>query len=202
MDFEKACSVLGISPSDVELSRIQSAYHDKVKETHPDTGGTQENFITVQQAYELLLESLEDDTTMSDESDSYSGAVYPASVKYIDYLERPSDKTVEEVFADTSLYDDSVAGSFSVLNGQTVLEAAEKHELDWPYSCRGGACANCAVYIVSGNVSTPDYTILSDDLYQDSYRLSCIGKPLSKQIKLVYNVKHKDQLAELLLPER
>jgi len=202
MDFEKACSVLDISPSNVELSRIQSAYHEKVKETHPDTGGTRDKFITVQQAYELLLNSLENDTNICDESKSYSSAIYPASVKYVDYLKLSSDETAEEVFADTSSYDNSVAGSFTVSSGQTVLEAAEKHELDWPYSCRGGACANCAVYIVSGNVSTPDYTILSDDLYQDSYRLSCIGKPLSKQIKLVYNVKHKDQLAELLLPER
>ena len=33
---------------------------------------------------------------------------------------------------------------------ETVLEAAERHELDLPYSCRGGMCCTCRAKLTEG----------------------------------------------------
>ena len=82
------------------------------------------------------------------------------------------------------------------------MEAAESSDIDWPYSCRGGACSNCVVRLINGSVSTPSYHILTDELLNMGYRLTCIGKPMSEEIDLVYNIRDSPELKELLLPDR
>lgn len=46
-------TILGVSPSDTR-EVIDKAYRKKAKETHPDKGGKQEDFIKVQAAYEAI----------------------------------------------------------------------------------------------------------------------------------------------------
>ena len=46
--------VLGLAP-DASLLDVKSAYRRKVKETHPDQGGTVQGFLKLQEAYEVLL---------------------------------------------------------------------------------------------------------------------------------------------------
>lgn len=52
----EAYDVLGIAPP-VTQDEIKAAYREKVRETHPDTGGSRDEFLEVQQAYEALTES-------------------------------------------------------------------------------------------------------------------------------------------------
>ena len=49
----EAYDVLGVSP-DASADEIQRAYRRKVKEVHPDHGGSEEKFVQVQSAYERL----------------------------------------------------------------------------------------------------------------------------------------------------
>ncbi|HEX9844443.1 MAG TPA: DnaJ domain-containing protein, partial [bacterium] len=46
--------VLGLTPG-ASLLDVKSAYRRKVKETHPDQGGTVQGFLKLQEAYEVLL---------------------------------------------------------------------------------------------------------------------------------------------------
>ena len=47
--------ILGISdPYTVTLDEIKKIYKKKALETHPDRGGSTENFIKIQEAYEKL----------------------------------------------------------------------------------------------------------------------------------------------------
>lgn len=101
--------------------------------------------------------------------------------------------------------DDDVYGEFPVSKGQSVLEAAEVNGFSWPFSCRGGACANCAVKVLEGEMSTESYHILSEELLEQGYRLSCLGVPVSQVVYLLCNVAGScacDELDELLLPGR
>lgn len=50
---EQAYRTLGLSP-DADDAEIKSAYREKVKETHPDRGGSEEQFRRVTRAYERL----------------------------------------------------------------------------------------------------------------------------------------------------
>ena len=46
--------ILGVD-LDASISEIKRAYREKVLETHPDKGGSHEEFIKVQEAYECLI---------------------------------------------------------------------------------------------------------------------------------------------------
>ncbi|MFB6353545.1 MAG: ferredoxin Fer [Halobacteriales archaeon] len=97
--------------------------------------------------------------------------------------------------------DPSAYGRFLVNAGETILEAAENRGIDWPYACRGGACANCAVVVKEGDVAMPGQTILTDEQVQRlNARLTCVGVPVSDELKLVMNVQQLEELQDLRLP--
>ena len=86
-------------------------------------------------------------------------------------------------------------GSLDVNEGEYILEAAEVEGFDWPFSCRAGACANCAAILKSGEINMDMQQILSDDEVEElNVRLTCIGSPESEEIKIVFNAKHLDYL--------
>jgi len=86
-------------------------------------------------------------------------------------------------------------GTIEVERDEYVLEAAEAAGLDWPFSCRAGACTNCAAVVVDGEIDMEIQQILSDEeVEQEDMVLTCIGTPASDHVKLLYNVKHRDRL--------
>ena len=56
--FREACDKLGLTYS-FEEDDLKKAYRATIMKCHPDHGGTKEQFIEVQQAYELLVECAE-----------------------------------------------------------------------------------------------------------------------------------------------
>ena len=86
-------------------------------------------------------------------------------------------------------------GTLDVNQGEYILEAAEAEGYDWPFSCRAGACANCAAIVVEGEIDMDMQQILSDEeIEEKNVRLTCIGSPATDHVKLVYNAKHLDYL--------
>ncbi|MEZ3117698.1 ferredoxin Fer [Halobaculum sp. MBLA0147] len=102
--------------------------------------------------------------------------------------------------AATAELDDETFGRFYAEPKETLLEAAEERGYAWPFACRGGACANCAVMVVEGEMATPNDHILSDDLVDRGFQLSCIASPVTEELKVLFNVKRIPELEELLLP--
>ncbi|QZX99299.1 ferredoxin Fer [Halobaculum rubrum] len=91
-------------------------------------------------------------------------------------------------------------GLFLAEPGETLLEAAEQRGFAWPFACRGGACANCAVAVVEGELDSTVDNVLTDDLVERGFRLSCIGRPISETLRVIFNVKHLPGLDDLRLP--
>ena len=86
-------------------------------------------------------------------------------------------------------------GTLEVNQGEYILEAAEAQGYDWPFSCRAGACANCAAIVKEGDIDMDMQQILSDEEVSDkNVRLTCIGSPAADEVKIVYNAKHLDYL--------
>jgi 2Fe-2S type ferredoxin len=86
-------------------------------------------------------------------------------------------------------------GTLDVAEGEYILEAAEAQGFDWPFSCRAGACANCAGIVKEGDIDMDMQQILSDEEVEDkNVRLTCIGSPADDHVKIVYNAKHLDYL--------
>ncbi|WP_367176228.1 ferredoxin Fer [Haloarcula rubripromontorii] len=91
-------------------------------------------------------------------------------------------------------------GFFDVPEGRYILEAAEAAGLDWPFSCRDGICSNCAAVVVDGDIEMDGAQALSDEeIEEKDVRLTCVGRPASDYIRLLYNAKHLDYLQDRIM---
>jgi ferredoxin len=206
--------ILGVE-SDADDEEIVDAYRRRVKEAHPDHGGSLREFQTVRSAYEELREGIDfrgegagrgegddgDDPDGDDESQRPVGA----RVEYLNYevlddhgWELDDDDLFEKASAEG--LDAVDYGQIFVDPAESILEAAEHSGFVWPYACRGGACANCAVAVMDGEMSMPVDHILPEEMLERGYRLSCNGTPITEEMQIVYNVKHRPDLEEFRLP--
>ena len=104
------------------------------------------------------------------------------------------DDDLFEKAADAGL-DDEDYGTLDVNEGEYILEAAEAKGYDWPFSCRAGACANCAAILRDGEIEMDMQQILSDEEVEEkNVRLTCIGSPGADEVRIVWNAKHLDYL--------
>ena len=245
MGVESPFEVLGVSAG-ADADEVKAAYRDRVKEAHPDHGGSPEEFRRVRDAYEAVKDG--DATpdivessgatppsngtgtggagtngaagtygratpgrsapTGAAESDGEDeGVQRTARVEYLNYEvldDHGWDVEDGDLFAkaaDAGLGETDY-GEFDVHPQESVLEAAEREDYAWPFACRGGACANCAVLMVEGDMTTRVDNILPEELEAEGIRLSCNGIPTTDEVKIVYNVKHMPDLEDLLLPPR
>ena len=219
------------SPFDVlDLDRgadeaeIERAYRERVKEAHPDQGGSVAAFRRVRDAYETITtqeldhtidptESQErthwawDRVTTSDESTANPRRDDPPerTVEFLDYDVLADhgwavgDPDLFEKAANADL-DPPDFGRVTVERDESLLEAAEDDGHTWPFACRGGACANCAVAVLDGELSLPANHILPEEMVDRGFRLSCVGSPVTDHTRVVYNVKHLPALEDLRLP--
>jgi curved DNA-binding protein CbpA len=199
--------ILGVDP-DADDATIDRAYRRRVMETHPDQGGSARAFQQVTAAYERVAATGNGDTEgKTDRTDDGDDAHHDAGsrVAYLNYeviADRGWSIDDENLFAaaaDADL-DSRDYGDFLVEPGETLLEAAENRGFAWPYACRGGACANCAVAVVEGEMAVPIDHVLSTEMTERGIQLSCIGAPATAEMKVVYNVKHMPELDDLRLP--
>jgi ferredoxin len=234
---ESPYDVLGIDP-DADTDVVVRAYRERVKEAHPDHGGSVAEFKRVRRAYEHLSAghdpstfetdgrqrssdaaqggtrtddggagdgpSDRSDADDADEDDAEEETLGP-TVEYLDYgvVEAQGwELTDEDLFekAEAADLDVDSHGILVVEDRESLLEAAERYGFSWPYACRGGACANCAVAVVNGEVEMPVSTVLTDEMKERGIRLSCIGHPVTDDLKVVFNIEHLPGLAELRLP--
>jgi 2Fe-2S type ferredoxin len=105
-----------------------------------------------------------------------------------------NDTDLFDVAAEADLSDEDY-GTLEVNRGEYILEVAEAQGYDWPFSCRAGACANCAAILKEGKIEMDMQQILSDEeVEEQNVRLTCIGTPATDEVKIVYNAKHLDYL--------
>jgi curved DNA-binding protein CbpA len=212
--MESPYDVLLVAP-DADEEEIERAYRDRVKEAHPDQGGSVEEFRAVREAYERLragYEPAEDERHRPDAGeageDGFGGrADATTRVTYLNYdvlADRGWDVDDGALFEKAAAADLAAEdyGEFEVEPGESLLEAAENRGHVWPFACRGGACANCAIKLVEGELSMPVNHILPSEMMERGIRLSCNGMPITDELRIVFNLKHMPDLEELLLPPR
>jgi curved DNA-binding protein CbpA len=203
--MESPFDVLGVPP-DADEEEVTRAYRRRAMETHPDQGGSRRAFRAVKAAYEEIVREssgAEGDVGRTDVQEPRRRGV--SRVEYLNYEVLDDrgwsldDGDLFEKAAAAGL-DPADRGRLLVEPRETLLEAAENRGFAWPYACRGGACANCAVAVTDGEMAMPANHILPPEMIDRGIRLSCNGAPTTGELKVVYNVKHRPELDELRLP--
>jgi ferredoxin len=201
---------------DADEEAVERAYRERVKRAHPDQGGSIEEFQLVRRAYRELSERDGNGEESDEEAgtapadidlgdDGAAAGPKPARVEFLDYeavVDYGWSLDDNELFrkaAQADLAPDAY-GRLLVQPDESLLEAAERSGFAWPFSCRGGACANCAVYLAEGDLSQPTDHIMPEDLAERGFRLSCNGYPLTDELSVVFNVKQRPELDDLILP--
>jgi len=216
--------VLGLDPG-ADEDAIERAYRERVKETHPDQGGSVAEFRRVRNAYEAITSGREDAIVSTGRPGENgrrehhrTGPGPPEDTAY-SRDDEPTERTVEflnyDVLADhgwevgdPDLFEKAASadltppdyGRLTVEGDESLLEAAEGDGYSWPFACRGGACANCAVAVAAGDLDQPVDHILPPEMVERGFRLSCVGAPVTADTRIVYNVKHLPGLDDLRLP--
>ncbi len=86
--------------------------------------------------------------------------------------------------------------SFSARPGETVLNAALRHGVVLPYSCKNGTCASCKCRLVEGKVHypyNPPSALEFNELYS-GFSLSCQAVP---EGNLVIEARELEQVADI-----
>lgn len=82
---------------------------------------------------------------------------------------------------------DDETESFSMPQGQTILEAALEEGLDAPYSCQGGICSTCIARVVEGKAEMQKNQILTDGEVAEGLILTCQAHPITASIVVDYD---------------
>jgi ferredoxin len=207
--------VLGVDPG-ADPETVETAYRRRVKETHPDHGGSAEAFRRVRRAYGAIESGATGDGERGGIENGTSGAptvdaepdegsAEAVRVEYLNYdvlADRGWSLDDPDLFERAAAADLDPAdhGAFGYEGEGPLLAAAETEGHTWPYACRGGACANCAVAVVEGGLEMTVDNVLTDRMLERGIALSCVGRPTTDRLRIVYNVKHLSDLEELRLP--
>ena len=192
-----------------EFKRIRRAYEHITADRDPDAFRADDPDDPDDRSDDVDSTSVDSRDGSTDGDDSAGGDddgdTLGPTVQYLDYAvveSRGWGLADDDLFEKAETADLGVDshGLLVVEPRETLLEAAERYGFSWPYACRGGACANCAVAVVEGGLEMPVSTVLDDDLTDRGVRLSCIGEPVTDDLKIVFNIEHLPGLAELRLP--
>ena len=82
---------------------------------------------------------------------------------------------------------DGALHKLAMRKDETVLEAAERHELDLPYSCRGGMCCTCRAKLMEGAGAMDQNFSLEPWEEEAGFVLTCQFRPATEKIALDYD---------------
>ncbi len=98
--------------------------------------------------------------------------------------------TQAEGMAEVTVLLDGRRRTFTMaIEGDSVLDAAERAGLDLPFSCRSGVCSTCRTKVVRGKVRMAENYALEAWELEQGYVLACQSKCLTPELELDYDEK-------------
>lgn len=85
------------------------------------------------------------------------------------------------------VYDDEDIEFELATNGENVLEAAMKHDVDAPFSCKGAVCCTCKAKVTSGKMMMDANYALSDEEVEEGFVLTCQAHPTTEHVTVDFD---------------
>jgi ring-1,2-phenylacetyl-CoA epoxidase subunit PaaE len=82
----------------------------------------------------------------------------------------------------TVMYDGQETNFFMAMDGTKILDAAQKHGLDIPFSCKGGMCCTCRAHLSEGKAEMAVNYALEPGEVESGYVLTCQAEPQSDHV--------------------
>jgi ring-1,2-phenylacetyl-CoA epoxidase subunit PaaE len=98
---------------------------------------------------------------------------------------KPAPHAAEDIRLSVKI--DGILHKLAMRKDEAVLEAAERHELDLPYSCRGGMCCTCRAKLVAGAGSMDQNFSLEPWEQEAGFVLTCQFRPATEAITVDYD---------------
>jgi ring-1,2-phenylacetyl-CoA epoxidase subunit PaaE len=73
------------------------------------------------------------------------------------------------------------------MDGEAILDAAARHGIELPFSCRAGVCSTCRTKVVRGRVEMAQNFALEDWEVEAGYVLCCQSRPTSPELEITYD---------------
>ena len=102
----------------------------------------------------------------------------------IDKEEAPTEDDGTISSREITVIYDGEEHTFTVEPDSTILETALDQDIDLPYSCQSGLCTACRGKLLSGKVKLDEEEGLSDAEIAEGYVLTCVGHPLTDDVKI------------------
>jgi len=80
------------------------------------------------------------------------------------------------------IYDDEEVEFELATDGENVLEAAMKRDIDAPFSCKGAVCCTCKAKVTEGRMIMDANYALSEEEVAEGYVLTCQAHPASANV--------------------
>ena len=109
----------------------------------------------------------------------FNPAVQPETV-----FEKNEDE-VQEVTVKVTL--DGEESEFVWNREKNLIDAMLDHDIDAPYSCKGGVCSSCLCKVTEGEVNIGDNFVLTDSDYEDGMTLACISRPKTSTLAIDFD---------------
>ncbi|MEN8174493.1 MAG: CDP-6-deoxy-delta-3,4-glucoseen reductase [Pseudomonadota bacterium] len=84
--------------------------------------------------------------------------------------------------------------NFAVEAGETILDAAMRHNIGLPYGCRNGRCGNCAATLLDGRITYPSG---KTDALEGAPADACLACQAVPATDLVLGVREVETIAEI-----
>jgi ring-1,2-phenylacetyl-CoA epoxidase subunit PaaE len=96
---------------------------------------------------------------------------------------KPTPKATEGKVARLSVIYDGQQVDFSMpMDGTPILDAAQRHGLDIPFSCKGGMCCTCRAHIREGKTEMKVNYALEPGEVEAGFVLTCQAHPTSETV--------------------
>lgn len=93
----------------------------------------------------------------------------------------------EEGSTEVTIILDDEQTTFTLEQGQTILDGALEQGLDAPYSCQGGICSSCVGRLTDGEATMKRNAILVDSEIEEGLILTCQAVPTTPKATLNYD---------------